>query len=264
MKKAAARKTGKEEVTSMKLYFSGISGPSEYCMLESAGVKRMLVDPFDLKHIPSGRAHVALDSGAYRVLKRNLKRKRKLNLDLESYLTVVRSRGPFDFAVSLDVIGDAAKTRENWKRLRSLKSVDDPPFIPVFQWGSPNDELKRYLDEAPVVGIGGLVGLMRDKNERMLTQLRDLCAAHPQRFHVFGISWLRAINQLHTMIASGDTSKFLAGRRRMFLIFIHDHTRKLSEAPIEKLKLELDREELCIQSARNLEAFISGKMPSKA
>jgi len=49
-----ANKSGKEEVSSMNLYFSGIAGVAEYRMLESAGVERLLVDPFDLKHIPPG------------------------------------------------------------------------------------------------------------------------------------------------------------------------------------------------------------------
>lgn len=152
----------------MNLYFSGIAGEAEYHILESAGVKRLLVDQFDLKHVPPEHAQVALDSGVYRAFKRHLK------LELADYLAVARNKGPFDFAVALDVIGDAQATRENWRRLLSLRSVDDPPFIPVFQWGGHPDDLKRYLDEDRIVGIGGLVNLMRKKDQHMLDQLGEL------------------------------------------------------------------------------------------
>lgn len=236
----------------MKLYFSGLSGPSEYHMLEAAGVRHLLVDPFDLKHIPVGRAHLALDCGAYRAFKRNLK------LGLDDYLAIARSRGPFDFAVSLDEIGDAEKTRENWERLRSLKSIDDPPFIPVFQWGGDSDHLARYLDEASIVGIGGLVTLMREKDERMLDQLRELCSIYPKRFHIFGINFLRALEQIKSLIVSGDTSKWLDGGRYAHLIFVNTRTGRLSQAPAKALKLDLNREERCIQSARNLEDYLLG------
>src|SRR5262245_3812162 len=122
----------------MRLYFSGVAGASEFRMLESAGVEHLLVDPFDFKHIKPGRAHIVLDSGAYRSYKRGVE-------------------------LDLDVIGDARASQENWERLRRLEIEDDPPFIPVFQWGSDRGDLARYLDEAPVVGIGGLVTLMREK-----------------------------------------------------------------------------------------------------
>lgn len=133
----------------MNPYFSGVAGASEFQMLESAGVKRILVDPFDLKNIQRGRVSIAIDSGAYRASKR------QLNLDLDNYLNFVRNRGPFDFALALDVIGDARASWRNWERLRGLVVKDDPPIIPVFQWGSNRDDLIRYLGEAPVVGIGG-------------------------------------------------------------------------------------------------------------
>src|SRR5262249_45540948 len=242
----------------MNLYFSGIAGAAEYRMLESAEVKHLLVDPVDLKHISPGRVHVALDSGAYRAFKRHF------SLDIANYLAVVRSNGPFDFAVALDVIGDAQATRENWERLCSLRISDDPPFVPVFQWGSHQDDLMRYLDEVPVVGIGGLAKLMREKDERMLCQLGELCSLYPQRFHILGINFLKALEQIKSYIVSGDTSKWLDGGRYAHLIFVNSRTGRLSQAPAKALKLDLNREERCIQSARNLEAFVSGKMPPEA
>jgi len=234
----------------MKLYFSGISGHSEYKMLKEAGVKHLLVDPVDYQYIPPKRLRVALDSGAYRASKRGY------IPDLEKYLAFTRSHGPFDFAVSVDVIRDPKASRENWERLRQLKRSDEPTiFIPVFQWGGEPDDLKRYLDEAPVVGIGGLVSMMRNRDEQMLDQLGELCSIYRSRFHVFGINWLEAIEQLKDLIVSGDSSKWLDAARYHHLIFTNTKTGRLAQAPAKALGLTLSREELCIQSARNLEEF---------
>jgi hypothetical protein len=238
----------------MKLYFSGIGGHSEYKMLEKAGIKHLLVDPVDYEHISPKRLRVALDSGAYRGFKRGYLP------DLEKYLAFARSHGPFDFAVSLDVIRDPKASRENWERIQQLKRINDPTiFIPVFQWGGESDDLKRYLDEAPVVGIGGLVLLMRNKNKEMLDQLGELCSKHPNRFHIFGINFLKAIEQLKNLIISGDTSKWLDAARYRHLLFTNTITGKLSQAPAKALGHDLSREELCIQSARNLEDFTLNK-----
>jgi len=68
-------------------------------MLGSAGVGRSLVDPFNLKCVLPGRTHVALDSGAYHAFKHKL--------SLEYRLAIVRDHSPFDFAVALDIIGNA-------------------------------------------------------------------------------------------------------------------------------------------------------------
>lgn len=61
----------------MDLYFSEIAGPSKYRMLEVAGVRHLLIDPFDLKRIPARHPHVALDSGAYRAFNHDLSLDRK-------------------------------------------------------------------------------------------------------------------------------------------------------------------------------------------
>jgi hypothetical protein len=61
----------RRKVRFMDFYFSGIAGPSEYPRLEVAGVRHLLDDPFDLKHIPAMCPHVVLGSGAYRAFNFN-------------------------------------------------------------------------------------------------------------------------------------------------------------------------------------------------
>lgn len=55
----------------------------------------------------------------------------------------------------------------------------------------------------------------------------------------------------------GDASKFLDGARYGHLIFANTRTWKLSQAPVKALGLDLDRDQRCVQSARNLEDYVS-------
>jgi hypothetical protein len=231
----------------MKFYFSGVSGASEYGMLAAAGVRHLLVDQFDLPHVPRGRERVALDSGAYRAMKKNV------CLSVDDYIRLIRNSGPFDFVVSLDVIGDPARSRDNWEAMRRA-GVE---ALPVWQWGARQDELRAYLDEAQIVGIGGLATLMRDKDARMLDELTAICESFPDRLHVFGMNWLRAIERLKDKVYSADSSKWLDGARYSHVIFTNTRTGHLSQAPAKALNLTLDRSERCILSARNLEEYVS-------
>jgi hypothetical protein len=232
----------------MKFYFSGVSGTSEYRMLDEAKVRHVLVDQFDLPNVPRGREGVALDSGAYRAGKKNLR------LNVDDYIRVIRDSGPFDFIVSLDVIGDPASSRDNWEAMKRA----GVRALPVWQWGAaPEDELKAYLDEAQVVGIGGLATSMRNKDARMLDELTAICESFPDRLHIFGMNWLRAIELLKDKVYSADSSKWLDGARYSHVIFTNTRTGHLSQAPAKALNLTLDRSERCILSARNLEEYIS-------
>lgn len=232
----------------MKFYFSGVSGASEYRMLAEAGVRHILVDQFDMYNIPRGRECVALDSGAYRAGKKNL------NLNVGDYIRIIRDSGPFDFIVSLDVIGDPARSRDNWEAMKRA----GVRALPVWQWGAaPEDELKAYLDEAQIVGIGGLAVSMRNKDARMLDELTAICESFPDRLHIFGMNWLRAIEQLKDKVYSADSSKWLDGARYSHVIFTNTRTGHLSQAPAKALSLTLDRSERCVLSARNLEEYVS-------
>jgi hypothetical protein len=251
----------------MKLYFSGVRSRRELVMLRQAGVGHLLVDQFDIWRsgvLEAWDGHLALDSGSYRAYKRGLR------LHAGAYRLVIRllnsrRRRPFDFVVGLDVIGDPAQSRWNWIELTD-RGV---PTMPVWQWGAGESDLEFYLERAPVVGLGGLVQPMRDKDEAMLQRLTRLCEQHPGRFHIFGINWLRAINRLQPLLHSGDTSKWLDGARYRKLIFVHSRYHYLAEAPVRVLAKSMpglagyDRERLCVENARNMAQY-AGCLPLPA
>lgn len=229
----------------MRLYFSGLSGLQEVEMLREAGIDCVLVDQVDIPRA-EGFRRVALDSGAYRVWKKGGM------LDVNAYLKLVeRLADRIDFAIAPDVIGDPEATKRNWLRVQHCRKV-----VPVWQWGAPREHLEEYLSERELVCIGGLVPLMRAKDERMLAELEVLCREFPGRFHILGINWLKAIERLRGLAASGDTSKWLDGGRYGHVIFVHSRTGHLQQAPAKVMGLaHLDRRERNVFCARTLVQF---------
>ena len=244
-------------------------------MVREAGVTHLLVDQVDFEkgHLSDWEGELAFDCGAYRIYKRGGVLKVKLYKD---FLGLVEDR--ISFSVAPDVIGDAQATRRNWLKIpktvrRRLR------MLPVWHWNSPHDMLLAYLDESQLVGIGGLVKLMRiskrdgaemeKDRDRMLAELAELCVQYPQRFHIFGINSLRAIETLKDLIWSGDTSKFLDSARYGHIIFTNSITARLTQCPAAVFRkssrpelrawAELDRHQRCVLSARNLQAFVTDK-----
>lgn len=210
----------------MKYFMSGVSTPVEFEILEVAGVQRILVDPVDLENVPEDwDGDLALDSGAYRQFKEGFVQ------SLDAYNALAQSR-PFVHVFSKDVIGDEGVSLENWQILRQwFQARGDERLVPVWGWGGTPEILERYLDEAPLVAIGGLARLMRDKDEAMYTALTDLCQRYPRRFHLLGLNWVKAINGLKDLAFSADSSKWLDGGRYGSVFFTHTKTGALSIAP---------------------------------
>ena len=135
-------------------------------------------------------------------------------------------------------------------------------LLPVWPWGSDEDILAEYLDHAPVVGIGGLVPLLRRRKaheepppvdrERTLADLVDLAARHPGRFHAFGLCWAKALDALWGLLASADTSHWLS-RRNGYVLNVHTQWGYLQETPFRALGHEPD--EACLESIKALLGF---------
>lgn len=227
-------------------YFSGLASRVEARLFREAGVANVLVDPKDLGNA-DGFPNVALDSGAYRAFKKGAA------LDIAAYLELARSRS-FAFHVAPDVIGDPVQTRENWLLHRQ------PGMAPVWQWGDEVANLERYLDEAPLVCIGGLVQLMRAKDEPMLAQLGEIVAAHGRRLHILGMNWVKAINLLKDHVASYDSSKALDGGRYASRFLVHSRTLKLQQLPARVMEdsRDWDREKRILESARVMNDYCNG------
>lgn len=252
----------------MHFFFSGVSSAAERSILEAAGVTHILVDPYQAPIIAGWQCNAALDSGAYA----RFKGKRKPLTDVERQQ--VAALRAWSFRVCDDTIGDAAATLEAWERQRG-----EPGIIPVWSWGAPAEHLARYLSEAQLVGIGGLVPLMRAATQldpaglNMLDELEALCYQHPGRFHIFGINNLDAIQRftvnvpvggdLVPLVASGDSSKHLDAGRYGQAIFIHSTSGALQATRASRLPFaaEWDRARRCAEAAKAIHEFCNVRPP---
>jgi hypothetical protein len=248
-----------KEVITLHFYFSGVRDQEALDWLTLAGVQRILVDVYDFqRHQESATfswdGALALDSGAYRLFKKNKRRKKPVEpMPFEQYLAIARSH-PFAFIVQQDEVGNPEATAQNWEIARPYTA--ELPLMPVWQWGGDDGYLRALLDEAPVVGIGGLAPALHDKDEAALSAMTTLAEHYPQRFHVFGLSWPRAITRLAPLLASADSSVWLRPKTKGLVVFRHTQHGYLSHAPARVLGMEhFDIADRCIASAQAIEAF---------
>jgi hypothetical protein len=251
----------------MKFYFSGIGSGEELSWLEEAGIKRRLVDPSGLPLIDWRDNPDVMYDGAYHAFKAG-----KV-IDLKAayeYVKTVRQH-PFKAVAAPDVIGDAEATLRNWD---AVKGCTDVPWVPVWQWGSSRRILYRLLDEAAIVGVGACVPWMRVDNSRKRTasdiqadeqrreanlqELKVICRAHGYRLHVFGLCWVKAIEELAPDLYSADSSHWLVGARKGAVIFENSKTGRLSQAPARVLPFAKgwNRRRRCIENARAIARFL--------
>ncbi len=231
----------------MRLYFSGLSDAPGAAMLQAAGVTSVLADPTDWERAALFPDR-ALDSGAYRAFKAQ----RPLTVD--DWLATTVSPAPTSFSVMPDVIGDPAETLARWRLLNRVR----PDIVPVWQWGAAQCDLDEMLAASRLVGVGGLVRLMRDRHEPTLTALLRLGERFGSSLHIFGLNWPKALNALKPLVRSCDTSKWLDGARYGHVVFVHTKTGKLQAAPARFLGLgHLDRTQRCIQSAAAMQQYFN-------
>jgi hypothetical protein len=260
----------------MRLYFSGISGREELRWIIKSKTKHWLIDWVDLKKILNYSScktiqkqwkaiipddvSIIIDSGAYKFFKKGK------SFPLTEYLDFLNSipLSRVHKVIMPDVIGDFEATWNNYLEVKNLPF----PWIPVWGWGDSHERLAVYLDSFEVVGIGGLVKLMRlhkseDKDEKRLAEetcekLIFLTEQYPNRFHIFGTNWLKALQQF-TYAYSCDTSKAWDGARYGSIIFKHTINQNMCIAPARVIPeyKHLTRGQLCVKSVCNLDAFFN-------
>lgn len=243
----------------MIFYHSGINEKKIFDLLNGV-VTDFLVDEIDIRYLPPETGIGVLDSGAYRLYKKSLE------IVLENYLAKTREFGArCARIVAPDVIGDPERSLRNYEAVKSAPHLKNK-LIPVWGWDAPREYLDYYLSEQPLVGIGGLARIFHDdktpeekkRRERVLSELLELCREYPQRFHIFGLNFLKAIEVLSPFLFSGDSSVFLRGRRKRFAIFVHEKNKHLTQAPAKFIPqyAALSPDELCRMNAKNIADFV--------
>lgn len=174
----------------MKLFFAGnaITAENEI-FLCGAGLKYRLLSFADIDTWSSSAftfwtgtdapAPLFLDSGAFGAFTRGQQ------IDIKYYCDFIkRHPGKFYPYASLDVIGDWRGSASNYDRMREL-GVEP---MPTFHMGSPDKELRRILETADYVAMGGVVGATEETMRPWLDKCwRTIKEFWPKKVHVFGV-----------------------------------------------------------------------------
>lgn len=146
--------------------------------------------------LPTG-SMVWIDSGAYTAYTTGKR------LHREQYLEhLTKNAGGYDYAFSLDVIGDGAASRRNteWFWEHGVK------VVPVFHYGSPIAEYRSLCRDYGYVAAGGLVPIVRDRTRvaKYLRHLTRIAAEHDTAVHALGVAGRDTV--IRTAVWSADSS----------------------------------------------------------
>lgn len=207
----------------MKWFHSGLE-KSEAIVLgripkDSEAPTNVLFDLYNhanAQHVIGANRRI-LDNGAYRLYKQDL------SLTPASWLLGVQralqtwNAADIEFIVGPDIVGDPEESHKMW--LNTINCRDDilveydVDTIPVWQWGASWKVLGDYLNWSRIVGIGGCVQWLRDQNHENLERLAEILKADPGRYHIFGLNWIKAINEVAPYAYSADSSKWIDAAR---------------------------------------------------
>lgn len=112
------------------------------------------------------------------------------------------SRGAWDYAFTLDVIGDH---RESMRQTEDLLSRGYP-VTPIYTFGTPLKEFRALCRDFGYVGVGGIVPFTasRGKILKYLRTLTHIADEHGTAVHALGVASRRVITQ--SGVWSGDSS----------------------------------------------------------
>ena len=164
----------------MKIYFAGSFSGVSTDALKDIGVKNKLYSYHnDLKSAKEwGSKGLMLDSGAYSVFTKGV------NINIDELISFIKQHKP-EAAIQLDVIGNDEKTWQNY--LYMSKQVD---VLPVIHYQASDKHIKRVVDSADYILLGGLVPLST-KKEKMITWLDYLYSKYnlkDKKIHLLGVT----------------------------------------------------------------------------
>lgn len=137
-------------------------------------------------------------------------------IHLDDFARFVREVGPYIHAAfNLDVIGDQARSDENYKRLN--EQTPGVTIIPVWQ---KNDSafkgLEDFLELSPYVALGGLVTLggtapvggLKASRRGLQALIRQFCKrAKSRQIHLLGVSNINTLRMVYP--TSSDSTSWL-------------------------------------------------------
>lgn len=123
-----------------------------------------------------------IDSGAFTYYNQGKE------IDIEEWIELVLPVSHHGQVVSLDVIGNAEQTYENYKKVREKI----PDAMPTFHCGSDLGLIKKYLELTDKIAVGGVVPLMWSQKTKLFKVVMETCREIARinrkiKVHLFGI-----------------------------------------------------------------------------
>lgn len=116
-------------------------------------------------------------------------------------------RGAWDYAITLDVIGDPATSRRQTRKLHARGL----PVVPVFTVGDTIDEFRAMVRDSGYVAVGGLVGIKA--NSAKIARLRLLQRRAEELgggIHALGIGSMPTLRAARCYTADASTAASVA------------------------------------------------------
>ena len=146
---------------------------------------------------------IIIDSGAFTAFKTGKE------VTLKGYAKFLRDISfiPYGY-INLDIIGDPAASMRNYKLM--VKMGFNP--VPVITKGGSVDEFDEYA-KAPFVALGGLVGAMTSRNEKIgwIDKCVHAANKHNIKLHLLGLTSPKLL--MRWPIASADSSSWDSSAR---------------------------------------------------
>jgi hypothetical protein len=134
------------------------------------------IKPKQLTELAQVTAGIMIDSGAFTVWKKGIA------VSLDQYLGWLSTEAPaFEWALGLDVIGDAAASLKNYE----LARAKEPRIVPVWHEGDPLEHLEHYCETSRLVALGRVEA--RDSEQKTFAFYDSAFNAQPDaEFHALG------------------------------------------------------------------------------
>ena len=185
----------------MKIYFAGSFSGLTPNQLKNIGIKNKLYSyANDQQQISLwGNKGLMLDSGAFTAFTKGI------DIDIDNLTLYIKNLNP-DYAIQLDVIGNEEKTWSNYLKQKQ----DIPNILPVIHYNATDKHIKRVLNVADYVLLGGLVPYAKDK-PKLMKWLDYLYGKHKlvaKKTHLLGITTQTILERYP--VYSSDSSSALS------------------------------------------------------
>lgn len=178
-------------------------------------------------------------------------------ITLDGYAAFLEKwRGCWDYAVTLDAIGDGRATAANTRKLHARGL----PVMPVFTRGDTLTDFDAMVRDVGYVCVGGLVGLPAQAQVARVGMLQRRALDAGGGIHALGIGSIPALRAARPY--SSDASSVSSAFKFGVLVYF-DGQRIRTVAATDRVRLARDREHLLAHGINLARIVSTGRLPNQ-